>query len=67
MCSTAPTRPAATVKEKLNPHIATAPASGYSDWAASGDVDLSKFADGSYYIGFRFQADRGRQLRHLVC
>ena len=46
----------ASVKVKLNPKIATAPASGYSDWAESGDIDLSKWADGCYYIGFRFYA-----------
>jgi len=47
----------ASVKVQLNPTIATAPASGYSSWAESGNLDLSQFADGSYYIGFRFQAD----------
>ena len=46
----------ATVKEKLNPALATAPASGYSSWVNSGDLDLSQWADGSYYIGFRFYA-----------
>ena len=46
----------ATVKEKLNPTLATAPASGYSNWVGSGDLDLSQWADGSYYIGFRFYA-----------
>ena len=40
---------------KLNPTIATAPASGYSDWAQSGELDLSQF-DGTYFIGFRFYA-----------
>lgn len=40
---------------KLNPVIATAPASGYSDWAASGDLDLSAFT-GTVYIGFRYHA-----------
>jgi len=48
---------AATVKVQLDPTIATAPASGYSSWAESGSLDLSAFADGSYYVGFRFQAD----------
>ena len=49
---------AASVKVKLNPAIAT-PTSGspvYSDWKESGDVDLSQWADGVYYIGFRFYA-----------
>lgn len=48
----------ATVKAKLNPTIAKAPASGYSDWVESGDIDLSQWADGCYYIGFRFQAEQ---------
>jgi hypothetical protein len=47
---------AATVKVQLNPKIATAPASGYSSWVESGDLDLSQWADGVYYIGFRFYA-----------
>lgn len=46
----------ATVKVKLNPKIAVAPSSGYSDWVESGDLDLSQFADGSYFVGFRFEA-----------
>ena len=47
----------ATVKVKLNPQLATAPASGYSNWVESGDLDLSQWADGGiYYIGFRYQA-----------
>lgn len=45
---------AATVKVKLNPVLATAPASGYSGWAESGPVDLSAWSDGVYYIGFRY-------------
>ena len=50
----------AAVKVKLNPAIAT-PTGGspvYSDWKESGDVDLSQWADGCYYIGFRFQANQ---------
>ena len=54
----------ATVKQELNAKLAVAPASGYSAFVESGDVDLSKWADGSYYIGFRHQ---GCQLCHLVC
>ena len=51
------TNPAeASLKEKLNPTIAVAPASGYSGWVESGDIDLSPWDDGSYYIGFRFYA-----------
>lgn len=53
--STDPTK--ATVKVKLNPTLAKAPSSGYSNWVESGDIDLSQWADGSYYIGFRFQAN----------
>ena len=40
---------------KLNPTIATAPASGYSDWAESGSLDLSSYGD-VVYVGFRFYA-----------
>ncbi len=48
---------AATVKEKLNPAIAQASTtSTYSNWVNSGDIDLSKWADGCYYIGFRYYA-----------
>ena len=46
----------AKVKAKLNPTIATAPNSGYSSWVPSGDLDLSQWSDGIYYIGFRFYA-----------
>ena len=48
---------AATVKVKLNPALATAPTSGYSNWVESGELDLSPWSDGCYYIGFRYQAD----------
>ncbi len=48
----------ATVKQELNAKLAVAPASGYSAFVESGDVDLSKWADGSYYIGFRFYATK---------
>ena len=47
----------ASVKVKLNPAIATASAtSTYSSWVQSGDLDLSQWADGCYYIGFRYYA-----------
>lgn len=46
----------ATVKAQLNPTLAKAPASGYSSWAESGELDLSEWADGTYYIGFRYYA-----------
>ena len=45
----------ATVKTKLTPAIATAPASGYSEWVQSGSLDLSSFS-GTIYIGFRYYA-----------
>ena len=45
----------ATIKAKLNPTIAVAPASGYSSWAQSGDLDLSAY-NGTYFVGFRFEA-----------
>ena len=47
---------AATVKVKLDAAFASAPASGYSDWCESGTIDLSQWADGIYYIGFRYSA-----------
>ncbi len=49
---------AAGVKVKLDPTIATATGGSpvYSDWVESGDVDLSQWANGCYYIGFRFYA-----------
>ena len=47
--------PTTATKVKLNPAIATAPASGYSSWVESGDLDLSQF-DGTYYIGFLYSA-----------
>lgn len=46
----------ATVKEKLNAKWATAPASGYSSWVESGNIDLSRWADGTYFIAFRYHA-----------
>lgn len=48
----------ATVAERLSPVLATAPAQGYSDWCPSGDIDLSQWADGVYYIAFRYLAER---------
>ena len=47
--------PAEAKLTKLDCKIATAPASGYSSWEKSGDVDLSKFS-GKLYIGFRYTA-----------
>ena len=45
----------ATLKEQLNPKIAVAPASGYSEFVGSGDLDLSNY-NGTYFVGFRFYA-----------
>lgn len=45
----------ATVKTKLSPTLATAPESGYSEWAQSGALDLSAFK-GIVYIAFRYYA-----------
>ena len=49
----------ATVKVKLNPTLPARPASGYSAWTPSGDIDLNEWADGEYYIGFNFKAAAG--------
>ncbi|MGN0219447.1 MAG: DUF5689 domain-containing protein [Muribaculaceae bacterium] len=46
---------ATATKTKLNPTIAVAPESGYSEWANSGDVSLADYS-GIVYIGFRFYA-----------
>ncbi len=48
--------PATASKVKLNPVLATVPGSGWSAWTQSGDVDLSQWADGVYYIGFCYKA-----------
>lgn len=42
-------------RTKLTPTLATPPASGYSDWANSGNLDLAKFT-GKVYIAFRYAA-----------
>ena len=47
--------PSEATMTKVNCNIAEAPASGYSDWVKTGDVDLSKFS-GKLYIGFRYSA-----------
>ena len=48
----------ATVQVQLNPVLATAPsASGWSSWTPSGNVDLSQWNDGIYYIGFRYSSE----------
>lgn len=47
--------PSTAGKTKLNPTIATAPASGYSSWVKSGNLDLSSFS-GIIYVAFRYYA-----------
>ena len=47
----------ATVKAKLNPILPSIPSSGYSPWTSSGDINLSQWADGEYYIGFNYKGD----------
>ena len=49
----------ATVKEKLNPVLAKAPnlTGTWSAWTPSGEIDLSQWADGVYYIAFHYHAD----------
>ncbi len=51
----------ATVKVKLNPILAAKPTgnNSFSAWTPSGDIDLSDWADGEYYIGFNFNAPAG--------
>lgn len=45
--------PATATKTELNATLATAPASGYSSWTASGDIDLSTYGS-EVYIGFNY-------------
>ncbi len=40
---------------QLTPTLPTAPASGYSGWVASGNIDLSALS-GKVYVGFRYAA-----------
>lgn len=47
--------PTTATKTKLNPAIATAPASGYSSWVPSGELSLDNFS-GVIYIGFCYSA-----------
>jgi len=46
----------ATVKVKLDAVFASA-TGGWSDWVSSGDIDLSAWDNGCYYIGFCYTAD----------
>lgn len=45
--------PATATKTELNAILAAAPASGYSGWTASGDIDLSAYGS-EVYIGFNY-------------
>lgn len=45
----------ATVKTELTVALPTAPASGYSSWVSSGEIDMSAFS-GVVYIGFDYTA-----------
>lgn len=47
--------PSTSTNTRLNPTLATAPASGYSSFVNSGSIDLSAFT-GIIYIGFRYNA-----------
>ena len=54
--------PETATKTKLNANIPTPPASGYSDWMASGNLDLSTYS-GIIYIGFRYTAETASASR----
>lgn len=47
--------PATATKTKLSPTLPTAPASGYSAFTGSGNIDLSGFT-GTIHVGFRYYA-----------
>lgn len=47
--------PTTATKTKLNPTLATAPASGYSEWVNSGSLSLEGYS-GIIYIGFCYSA-----------
>lgn len=47
--------PVNATRIKLNPTLAVAPASGYSSFTESGNIDLSQY-EGTYFIGFRYEA-----------
>lgn len=53
MSSADPTKAELTL---LKANLPEAPASGYSDWVMSGNIDLSGFS-GKVYIGFRYTAE----------
>ena len=47
--------PSKSTNNRLNPALPTAPASGYSEWVNSGELDLTGYT-GTVYIGFRYYA-----------
>ena len=47
--------PSTATRTKLSPSLPAAPASGYSSWTPSGNLDLSSYS-GTIYIGFRYYA-----------
>lgn len=49
------TDPVIATKTKLEATFAVAPESGYSQWAESGNIDLSAYK-GKVYVGFRYYA-----------
>lgn len=54
--------PATATLTKLNANIAEPPASGYSGFVPSGNIDLSAFS-GIVYIGFRYTAETASESR----
>ncbi len=49
------TDPTTATKTELNATLAVAPESGYSEWAESGEIDLSSYGD-LVYVGFCYTA-----------
>lgn len=58
--------PATATLTKLECHIAEPPASGYSGFESSGDIDLSSFS-GTIYIGFCYSAPEGQTGYRTYC
>lgn len=58
--------PAKATLTELPAKIATAPASGYSGFESSGQLDLSAFANDTIYVGFRYTAPAGSNF-HTYC
>ena len=62
----APVPSSATKIVKLDAIWPEAPASGYSGFVESGEIDLSAYADGSYYIGFCYSSESNSNY-HTWC